>query len=146
MAAFEQLLEVKAVHQYLGVSAPTVSNWKRYLSEGKTVSLDKMEEMLLKFGARVKQEKVWEMSRIDGQMVSHNELVTRLTISTVNLLHKSGYNNVRCYNEGGNVFKVYLVAGDGQHISFSCFLSEAISAMEAGELANFLNTLVVIRN
>ena len=57
--AFGQLLEIKGIHRYLGVSAPTVSNWKRYLASGGQISLDKMEEMLLRFGAEVKQEKVW---------------------------------------------------------------------------------------
>lgn len=57
--AFGQLLEIKGVHRYLGVSAPTVSNWKRYLASGEQISIDKMEEMLLRFGAEVKQEKVW---------------------------------------------------------------------------------------
>ena len=58
-AVFGQFLEIKGTHQYLGVSAPTVSNWKRYLARGEQISLDKMEEMLLRFGAEVKQEKVW---------------------------------------------------------------------------------------
>ncbi|WP_262246989.1 hypothetical protein [Parapedobacter soli] len=60
--AFNKLLEVPALYKYLDVDTSTVANWKRYMREGKLISTDKMEEMLLKFGAKVKQEKVWEIN------------------------------------------------------------------------------------
>lgn len=59
--AFTRLLEIPAIYKYLGVDTSTVANWKRYMREGKLISTDKMEEMLLRFGAKVKQEKVWEI-------------------------------------------------------------------------------------
>jgi transposase len=60
--AFLVMLEVKGISKELGVSKATVSNWKRYIKEGKVVSLDKMEEMLQKYGAKVEVEKVWEIN------------------------------------------------------------------------------------
>lgn len=59
--AFKRLLEVPALYKYLDVDTSTVANWKRYLRDGKLISTDKMEEMLLKYGAKIKQEKVWEI-------------------------------------------------------------------------------------
>lgn len=57
--AFYRLISQRGIYKKLDVDRATVSNWKRYLSTGKTVSLDKMEEMLLKAGAKVVSEKVW---------------------------------------------------------------------------------------
>lgn len=61
--AFIQMLQERGVYKKLGVDRSTVSNWKRYLDEGQTVSLDKMEEMLLKYGATVVKEKIWEFCK-----------------------------------------------------------------------------------
>lgn len=58
--AFFLMLQEPAVNKKLGVSKQTVTNWKSYVHEGK-VSLDKMEEMLLKYGAEVVQEKIWKL-------------------------------------------------------------------------------------
>ena len=54
--AFLQMIKERGVYKKLGVSMPTVSNWKR---NPNRVTLDKMEEMLLKYGATVIQEKIW---------------------------------------------------------------------------------------
>ncbi|MDR0266046.1 hypothetical protein [Sphingobacterium sp. 2149] len=59
--AFVQMLSERGVYKKLGVDRSTVANWKTYLKEGRSISLDKMEEMLLKYGASVVQEKVWEV-------------------------------------------------------------------------------------
>jgi len=41
-----------------------VSNWKKYIETGSArVTTDKMEEMLLKYGAEVAKEKVWKLPR-----------------------------------------------------------------------------------
>jgi transposase len=58
--AFVQMLSERGVYKKLGVDRSTVANWKTYLKEGRSISLDKMEEMLLKYGASVVQEKVWK--------------------------------------------------------------------------------------
>lgn len=60
--AFTELIRERGIYKRLGVKPPTVSTWKQYLREGKSISLDKMEEMLLKSGAEVVQEKVWEIN------------------------------------------------------------------------------------
>ncbi len=60
--AFLKMTAERGVYKKLGVERSTVANWKKQLSEnGKGVSLDKMEEMLLKYGASVVQEKVWDI-------------------------------------------------------------------------------------
>ena len=59
--AFSTMLEERGVYKKLGVGRATVSNWKRYLAAGQTVSIDKMEEMLLKYGATVLKEKIWQI-------------------------------------------------------------------------------------
>ncbi|NII29898.1 hypothetical protein HB364_32770 [Pseudoflavitalea sp. X16] len=60
--AFIALLQERGVYTRLGVDRSTVSNWRRALKgqDNKFMpSLDKMEEMLLKSGAKVAREKVW---------------------------------------------------------------------------------------
>lgn len=64
-AAFEKMLEVPAINKVLGVDSSTVANWKRYVREGRHISTDKMEEMLLKFGAKVKSDKIWDMNKFE---------------------------------------------------------------------------------
>ncbi len=62
--AFLQLLSQRGIYKLLEVSRSTVSNWKRALAgqdDKYMPSLDKMEEMLLKAGAKVVQEKVWKI-------------------------------------------------------------------------------------
>jgi len=59
--AFSLIIEEKNVYLKLGVTRATVSTYKQYLREGKSISLDKMEEMLTKYGATVAQEKVWKI-------------------------------------------------------------------------------------
>lgn len=61
--AFINLLERRGIYKILGVTPPTVSSWRRSLNgkDHRGLSLDKMEEMLLKAGYRVKSEKVWDI-------------------------------------------------------------------------------------
>lgn len=62
--AFYQMLQVPAVHNILGISKQTVSNMRRTMEgrEGRNPpTLDKMEEMLTRYGAKVVKEKVWEV-------------------------------------------------------------------------------------
>lgn len=59
--AFETMISERGVYKKLGVDRSTVASWKIYLKQGKSISLDKMEEMLLRYGATVVQEKVWEI-------------------------------------------------------------------------------------
>lgn len=60
--AFMALISQRGVYKLLDVDRSTVANWKAYLREGKSISLDKMEEMLLKAGASVVSEKVWDVA------------------------------------------------------------------------------------
>lgn len=60
--AFATLLSERGIYKKLGVERSTVSNWKRGVEgvdSSKCPSIDKMEEMLLKAGARVAKEKIW---------------------------------------------------------------------------------------
>lgn len=57
-AAFLEMLKERGVYKKLGVSMPTVSNWKR---KPESVTLDKMEQMLQRYGAAVVQEKIWRI-------------------------------------------------------------------------------------
>ena len=61
--AFQHMIQETNVYRKLGVSKGTVSNWKAYLKAGNSISLDKMEEMLLKYGATVVKEKIWEFCK-----------------------------------------------------------------------------------
>ena len=59
--AFATMLQERGVYKRLGVDTSTVANWKIYLKQGKSISLDKMEEMLIRAGATVAQDKVWDI-------------------------------------------------------------------------------------
>jgi len=61
--AFEAMLEERGVFHKLGVDKSTVSNWKIYLKQGKSISLDKMEEMLFRYGAQIETEVVWKLPK-----------------------------------------------------------------------------------
>jgi hypothetical protein len=60
--AFAKMISERGVYKRLGVDVTTVSNWKIYLRQGKSISLDKMEEMLIRGGATVVQEKIWDIA------------------------------------------------------------------------------------
>jgi len=62
--AFAALINQRGIYKTLGVDRRTVAGWKIYLKEGKSISLDKMEEILIKGGATVRQEKVWDLGEI----------------------------------------------------------------------------------
>ena len=55
------MLKMENVYKVLRSSAPTVSNWRRALKAKGNVkpTIDKMEEMLAKYGAVVANEKSW---------------------------------------------------------------------------------------
>lgn len=57
--AFEQLIHTRAWYKDLGISEPAAGALKNNFAKGK-VTIDKMEEVLLKAGFTVKQEKLWQ--------------------------------------------------------------------------------------
>lgn len=59
--AFAAMIQERGIFRRLDVERSTVATWKMYLRDGKRISLDKMEEMLIKGGAAVKREKLWEV-------------------------------------------------------------------------------------
>ena len=59
--AFTEMLNERGVYKKLGVERSTVANWKTYLRKGEKLSLDKMEEMLKKYGAKVISQEVWDI-------------------------------------------------------------------------------------
>lgn len=58
--AFSKMINERGVHKKLGIEKGKVNNYRQYLKAGK-LSLDKMEEMLLKYGATIVNEKSWEL-------------------------------------------------------------------------------------
>ena len=59
--AFTQMIQERAIYKKLGVERSTVAGWKIYLKAGEKISLDKMEEMLCKYGAVQVKAAVWEV-------------------------------------------------------------------------------------
>lgn len=62
--AFDFMISKRGIYKKLGVTPPTVSSWKRSLNgkDSRGVSLDKMEEMLIKGGFSVYEDKVWNIN------------------------------------------------------------------------------------
>lgn len=59
--AFAAILEERGVYRKLGVERSTVATYKAYLREGKGISIEKMEEMLLRYGATIWKERIWDI-------------------------------------------------------------------------------------
>ena len=63
--AFLTMISERGVSNKLGIDRSVVSNWNRAMvgkvKDRSIPTLDKMEEMLLKYGAVVKQDKIWEL-------------------------------------------------------------------------------------
>jgi hypothetical protein len=62
--AFMKLLQTRGIYNTLGVDRSHVSNWKRALrgeDDKYMPTLNKMEEMLIKAGASIVKEKVWNL-------------------------------------------------------------------------------------
>lgn len=62
--AFLKLITQKNFASKFGYNRGTVSNWKRYL-EGRAkniITIDKMEEILLKHGAVKYQKECWQLT------------------------------------------------------------------------------------
>ena len=59
--AFSTMIQERGVFKKLGVDRSTVSGWKIYLKAGAKISIDKMEEMLRKYGAVQVKDAVWEV-------------------------------------------------------------------------------------
>jgi hypothetical protein len=65
--AFLRMLSQRGVYRQLDVSRSTANNWKRALlgdDLNNIPTLDKMEELLNKFGAFVQTEKVWQLPEL----------------------------------------------------------------------------------
>lgn len=62
--AFEFMISKRGIYKTLGVSPVTVASWKRSLNgkDSRGLSLDKMEEMLIKAGYFVYEEKIWNIN------------------------------------------------------------------------------------
>lgn len=58
--AFCDLIEIRGIHNHLGVSSGMVRSFRDKIKTGKGISIDKMEEMLTKAGYKVIQEKLWK--------------------------------------------------------------------------------------
>jgi len=62
--AFKHVIGQSDCHAKTGVSHTLISQYRRWLKDGSyrtKPSIEKMEEMLLKYGAVVKQDKIWEL-------------------------------------------------------------------------------------
>ena len=62
--AFSKMIEERGVYKKLGVDRRTVAGWKMYLRKGESISIDKMEEMLFKYGATVISEKIYNLPNL----------------------------------------------------------------------------------
>ena len=58
--AFEKMINVRGIHEKLGISSDKVRNYRARLKSDQVISLDLMEELLQKAGWVVVQEKQWE--------------------------------------------------------------------------------------
>ncbi len=58
--AFLKMISQRGISSQLEVDKSTVSNWKRYITSGKTVSKEKMEEMLIKAGWKTTSQQAWQ--------------------------------------------------------------------------------------
>lgn len=59
--AFAQLIMQKGFARKSGYNKATVSGWIRRIKDGKVITTDKMEEVLLKCGGKVVVEKTWNV-------------------------------------------------------------------------------------
>jgi hypothetical protein len=59
--AFAALCNNKEKCQTIGLNDSTRRSYLTYVKTGKNLSTDKMEELLIKSGAKVKQEKLWKL-------------------------------------------------------------------------------------
>lgn len=62
--AFNTLINQRGIYKQLGVDRRTVAGWKLYLKKGKSLSTDKMEEVLFRGGASVIHDKTWYLDTI----------------------------------------------------------------------------------
>ena len=58
--AFQKMIEQRGVHHQLGISSTAVRTLRNRL-KADGVSATKKKEMLQAYGAKLKQEEVWEM-------------------------------------------------------------------------------------
>lgn len=59
--AFAAMLEIRGIYKSLGVDRSTVSGWRTAMRNGTGISTDKMQEMLLKYGASIARQIVWKI-------------------------------------------------------------------------------------
>lgn len=60
--AFEEMISRRGIYKHLDVDRRVVWAWKN--RKNSPVSLDLMEEMLLKYGATVISEKKWKLPKL----------------------------------------------------------------------------------
>ena len=60
--AFEEMISRRGIYKHLDVTKGAVWAWKN--RKDSPVSLDLMEEMLLKYGATVISEKKWKLPKL----------------------------------------------------------------------------------
>ena len=60
-AAFAELLKKRGLGAVTGIHKDVLSTYRQKLKKGINISIDKKEEVLLKAGALVVQEKVWRL-------------------------------------------------------------------------------------
>jgi hypothetical protein len=81
--AFKHLISHRGIYKVLGVDKSTVSTWKQYLFEGNSISIDKMEDVLQRAGATIKQDKIWNIPMADvfrGDMLDFHEELSKIEI------------------------------------------------------------------
>lgn len=99
--AFRNLISNRGIYKVLGVDKSTVSTWKQYLSDGKNISVDKMEEILERAGATVKQDKIWKIPMADmlhGVMLDFHDELTKITAGKTILIDTRTHSEIISQN------------------------------------------------
>lgn len=58
--AFRKLINTRGIHNKLGMPSSTVQSLRHRLKLGVHISTDKMIEILIKGGYKIKQEMLWD--------------------------------------------------------------------------------------
>lgn len=61
--AFAEMLSQRGIYTKLKLHRSTISNMKRNIAEGNYPTIDTMEELLLRAGAKVVSEKIWVIEK-----------------------------------------------------------------------------------
>jgi len=116
--AFNLLIQERGIYKRLGVDRSTVATWKIYLNDGKKISLDKMNEILIRGGAEMKQDALWEI-KYDPQAVDFREgLIFEIIKTGQWVVICEVLNDSSCTLEVNEINQIYSRDIDGLKINY----------------------------